>query len=298
MSNIDSNYAIKISFITIIINVILALVKGIAAFMGNSAALFSDAIHSLSDVLSTFVVLIGVKMASKESDLDHPYGHERLESVAAILLSGLLMGTGLGIGYVGIEKLYTGSYVNSLLPTNIALYAAILSILVKEGMYWYTYLAAKKIKSDILMADAWHHRSDALSSVGSFVGIFGAQLGYPIMDSLASIIIALLIIHAAYEVFKNAIDKLVDKATDAETTEKLTKHILSQEDVLRIDSLKSRMFGNKIYIDVEIAVDAKLSLIQAHEIAEKVHHSIEENFENVKHCMVHVNPFEIEDNNK
>ncbi len=286
----EVKYAIKVSVITIIANAALALVKGIAAIVGNSSALLSDAAHSLSDVLSTFVVLIGVKVANKESDKDHQYGHERLESIAAILLSGVLMATGVGIGFVGMEKLFSGNYENLVLPTNIALYAAIVSIFAKEAMYWYTYFAAKKINSDVLMADAWHHRSDALSSIGSFIGILGAKMGYPVMDSLASVVIALLVMKAAYDIFVNAMDKLVDKALDEKTEKEIINLITSFDEVLGIDLIKTRMFGNKIYVDVEIVVDRALSLVDAHEIAEKVHNSIEENFVLVKHCMVHVNP--------
>lgn len=290
MENTNENIALRVSFVSIAINIFLSILKFIAGFLGNSVAMLSDAVHSLSDVLSSFVVVIGVKIANKEVDEDHQYGHERLECVAAIILACLLMAVGIGIGIVGIEKIYTKEYTIDHLPTAIALYSALASILIKEAMYWYTYLSAKKINSDILKADAWHHRSDALSSVGSFIGILGAQLGYPILDPLASIIISFFIIKVSYDIFISAINKLTDKACDKETQNKIKNHILEQEDVLAIDDFKTRIFANKIFVDVEISVEGSFSLSTAHTVAEKVHNSIENKFSEVKHCMVHVNP--------
>ena len=168
--------------------------------------------------------------------------------------------------------------------------AALVSIAVKEGMYWYTRFYAKKIHSSALMADAWHHRSDSLSSVGAFVGILGARLGFPVMDALASVGICVLILKAAYDIFKDAIDKMVDKACDAETEERLRKLVSAQEGVKGVDSLRTRTFGSRIYVDVEILADGNLSLYESHDIAERVHDEIEANFKEVKHIMVHVNP--------
>ncbi len=283
-------YTTQVSIVAIFANVILAVVKFIAGLIGNSSALISDAVHSLSDVLSSFIVIAGVRIGNKKSDFDHPYGHERLESIAAIILAGLLLTTGIGIGFVGIEKIYTGEYENMPIPTNIALYVAIFSIFAKEAMYWYTYFAAKKIKSDILMADAWHHRSDSLSSVGSLIGVLGSQFGYVILDPLASVIICFFIVQSSYEIFKSAVDKLTDKSADNEISEKIKIKILENDKVIRLDILKTRMFGNKLYVDIEISVNSTLSLIEAHNIAEDVHENLEKSFPEIKHCMVHVNP--------
>ncbi len=294
----DTHYkkiAIQVSVITIIVNVLLFIIKFIAGIVGHSSAMISDAFHSLSDVLSTIIVIIGVKLAKSDSDIDHQYGHERFECIAAILLSFMLFATGLAIGYAGIEKIYMGSYVDAPFPTNFALYAAIISLIIKEGMFWYVKIAADKIKSDVLRADAWHHRSDALSSVASFIGILGAQLGFVIFDPIASIVICFFIFKVSYEIFINSIDKVLDKAVDQVTEKAMQELILKQEDVKEIDSLKTRQFGQKIYVDLEIAVDPTLSLMKAHEIAERVHSAIEENFLEVKHCMVHVNPLLLDD---
>lgn len=282
----------RVAFITILENMLLSIFKLFAGIFAKSNAMISDAIHSASDVFSTIVVLIGVKLASKDSDKEHPYGHERLECVAAILLSMVLLFTGLEIGSKAFENIISGEYGNLERPGVLALVAAIVSIATKEMMYWYTRYHAKKIDSSALMADAWHHRSDALSSVGALIGIGGAMLGYPVMDSVASLVIFVFIAKAAYDIFKDAIDKMVDHSCDEETEQKLYDTVMSQEEVLGIDLLQTRIFGNKIYVDVEIQVNGEYTLHEAHKIAEEVHENIEQNFPKVKHVMVHVNPAE------
>lgn len=292
MENNFEKVAMKVSFVSIVTNVILSVFKLFAGIFAHSGAMVSDAIHSASDVFSTFVVIIGIKISSKESDKEHPYGHERMECVAAIVLATILAITGLGIGSSAAEKLIAGHYETLVVPGTLALIAAILSIVVKEAMFWYTRIHAKRIDSGALMADAWHHRSDALSSVGALIGIGGAQLGFPVMDAIASLVICIFILKAAYDIFKDAISKMVDRACDEETEEQLKSCALAQEGVLGIDLLHTRTFGNKIYVDIEISADGSMSLFEAHTIAEQVHDSIEQNFPKVKHIMVHVNPSE------
>lgn len=293
-NNRDKQIAMKVSTNSIIVNILLSGFKFFAGFVANSSAMISDAVHSASDVFSTIIVMIGVNISSKEADEEHQYGHERLECVAGIILACILFATGVGIGFSGIEKIFVGSEGSLQVPGKIALVAAIVSILVKEGMYWYTRHAAKKINSGALMADAWHHRSDSLSSVGSFIGIFGARMGFPIFDPLASLIICLFIIKASCDIFKDGINKLIDKSCDVETIEKMKEVIMSQGGVHNIDEIKTRIFGSKIYLDIEISVDGKLRLDKAHDIAENVHNKVESEFPLVKHCMVHVNPVNIE----
>lgn len=169
--------AMRVSAVSIAWNVILSLFKLIAGIVGHSGAMISDAVHSASDVFSTIVVILGVNIASRQSDEDHQYGHDRLECVAAIILAVVLFATGLGIGIGGVNKIIEGSAGSMEVPGMIALIAAVVSISIKEWMFWYTRGAAKKINSGALMADAWHHRSDALSSVGGVCGYFGSQTG-------------------------------------------------------------------------------------------------------------------------
>ena len=286
------NLAIRVSVVTIIGNLILTLFKLLAGVVAHSGAMISDAVHSASDVLSTFVVIAGVKLAGKESDQEHPFGHERFECVAAIILSVMLAVTGAGIGWAGIQNILGGSG-ELLIPGKLALVAAVVSIVSKEAMYWYTRAAAKKLGSSSLMADAWHHRSDALSSIGSFVGILGARLGVPVLDPVASVVICLFILKAAWDIFQDAISKMLDTACPKEVEEAMRQTVLSQPGVLRIDRLQTRLFGDRIYVEVEIAADANVPLSQAHETSAQVHHAIERQFPKVKHCMVHVNPMEV-----
>lgn len=282
--------AMKVSAVSIAANVLLSAFKLLAGILASSGAMISDAIHSASDVISTVVVIIGIRLSGKASDKEHPYGHERMECVAAIILATILAFTGLGIGYTAIAKILSGNYGELTVPGVLALVAAVVSIAVKEGMYWYTRSYAKKINSSALMADAWHHRSDALSSVGALVGIVGARLGYPVCDAVASLCICFFIEKAAYDIFKDAIDKMVDKACDEKLEDSLKNCALEQEGVLGVDLLRTRVFGNRVYVDIEISADGDASLRDAHKIAEHVHDAIEQSFSSVKHIMVHVNP--------
>lgn len=283
--------AMRVSKTSILVNTLLSLLKLAAGLLASSEAMVSDAVHSASDVFSTFVVIIGIKMAGKKADKEHPYGHERMECVAAILLAAVLTVTGAGIGFSGIRKIVGGSVDEISVPGVLAMAAALLSIVVKEWMFWYTRINAKKVNSGALMADAWHHRSDSLSSIGAFAGIVGARLGFPVMDPLASVIICLFIFQAAYEIFKDAVDKMVDKSCDEETEQKIRALTLRQQGVMRVDALHTREFGNKIYVDLEIAADGHLSLNESHEIAENVHDEIEKTFPQIKHIMIHMNPY-------
>ena len=293
--------AMNVSKISLMVNFVLSAGKLITGIIANSGAMISDAIHSASDVFSTLIVMIGVTLAGKKSDKDHQYGHERLECVASIVLAVILCGTGLAIGWFGIEKIIAEFYLitNSTnnnaesliqIPGRIALIAAVVSIITKEWMYLFTRKAAKKINSVALLADAWHHQSDALSSIGSFIGIFGARMGFPIMEPIASFVISIFIIKASFDIFKEAVNKMVDKACDEKTEKEIEKIIISQKGVIHIDSLLTRLFGAKIYVDVEITADGNKTLNETHAIAEAIHEAIEKNFPTVKHCMVHVNP--------
>lgn len=279
----------RVSLITIAGNVILSALKLLAGIFAHSSAMISDALHSASDVFSTIVVMIGIKFASKEPDKEHPYGHERMECVAAIVLSIVLFMTGLGIGIDALQTIGNGNYHQLQVPGMFALIAAIISIISKEGMYWYTRYYARRIDSGALMADAWHHRSDALSSIGAFIGIGGAMLGFPVMDAVASLVIFAFIVKAAYDIFKDAMDKMVDHSCDEETEKQIYDCVMRNKEVLGVDMLHTRIFGNKIYVDVEILLDGTYTLHKAHDIAEDIHDDIEQNFPKVKHIMVHVN---------
>ncbi|MBQ9514163.1 MAG: cation transporter [Clostridia bacterium] len=286
--------ALTVSVVTIIANFTLTVFKLLAGIFGNSSAMISDAIHSASDVASTVIVIIGISISSRPDDKDHQYGHERLECVSSIVLAVLLFITGIGVGYNGISTLIKNNYGAEKMPKLISLIASVISIAVKEGMFWYTYSYGKKINSLSLKADAWHHRSDAISSVGALLGIGGAIIfNTPVFDIIASLLICLLIIKVAFSIFKEACDKMVDKSCPKEKEEEIKNVILGVDGVITVDMLKTRMFGNKIYVDVEIGAYKNLTLSAAHKIAEEAHEKIERSDENIKHCMVHVNPVDL-----
>lgn len=290
-NNITENVIIKkVSFVGIFGNIVLTAFKLFAGIFGKSGAMVSDAVHSLSDVFATLIAFIGVKISKQDADKQHPYGHERMECVASLILGLILLVTGLGIGKVGLSNIFSGNYENLAIPGTIALVAAVVSIVTKEGMYWYTRHYAKILNSPAFMADAWHHRSDAFSSIGSLIGIAGAMLGFPVLDSAASVVICIFILKVSYDILKGALANMLDTSCGDEYEKKLKDYVSAQEDVVRVDVLRSRMFGSKIYIDLEIEVDGDKSLRESHAVAERVHSSVERNFTDIKHIMIHVNP--------
>lgn len=288
---IDESAAIrKMSFVSVAGNAVLSGFKFFAGVTGNSGAMISDSIHSFSDVITTLIAWIGVKASKKEADAAHPYGHERIECIASLLLGIVLLGTGLGVGQVGLENIFSGNYQALAVPSAIALVAAVVSIVSKEAMYWYTRYYANLIHSSAFLADAWHHRSDAFSSIGSLIGIAGAMMGYPVLDSVASVVICLFIVKASYDILKDGVVKLLDTSCGESYDKKMADYISGQEGVVCVDSLRSRMFGNKVYIDLEIQVDGEKSLREAHQVAERIHDDVEKTFPDVKHIMIHLNP--------
>lgn len=279
----------RLSIVGIGGNILLAVIKLIAGIVGNSMALISDAIHSSSDVLATAVAYIGDRIARREADESHPYGHERFEQLAAAILSLILAAAGVGIGYAGVASLIEGG-ASSEPPTVFALAVAAFSIVVKEAMFWYTRHGAKKINSDVFMADAWHHRTDALSSVAALIGVGAAMLGFPMGDPIASVVICLFIMKVAWDVGRDAVGKLVDESGGQELNDAITKCAAGCDMVDHIDSVVTRRFGSLYYADVEVAMDGTLTLDEAHRHAEEIHDRIERDCPQVKHVTVHVNP--------
>jgi len=280
----------RLSTVGIAGNIALVVFKLYAGIAGHSGAMVSDAVHSLSDVFATLVAYIGVRISKKAPDQDHPYGHDRLECVASMILGMILLATGFGIGLNGVKQIAAGHYEQLAVPSAIALAAAVVSIVSKEVMFWYTRYYAKKLNSSAFMADAWHHRSDALSSVGSLIGIGGAMLGVPVMEPIACVAICLCILKVAYDILKDAADKMLDTACGDSYEKSLADFIRAQDGVVSLDTLRTRKFGNKVYIDAEISVDGSMTLSDAHSIAERVHNAVEHKYPDIKHIMIHENP--------
>ena len=289
----NEKIAMKVSLTSLICNAVLSVFKLIAGVVGLSYAMIADAIHSFSDIFTTIIVIIGVKISSKKADKEHPYGHDRFECIAALLLSIMLFAVGAFIGYSALEKLISGRYADAELPKAIALVAAIVSILEQFVMFLITKIAAKKTRSGALKADAWHHLSDSLSSIGSFVGILGAMLGVKVLDVIAGFVICILILKVSIDIFLDSVNKLIDKSASEEMQNKIKELVKSVDGVLEIDRLRTRQFGsNMIYVDLEIACDGDLKLKDAHKIAQTVHDKMENEIVEVKHCLVHINPYD------
>ncbi|WP_252230005.1 cation diffusion facilitator family transporter [Clostridium sp. ZBS15] len=291
MKELNSNERLKIgyrvSIVTIIGNVLLSIIKIGIGIIASSKAMIADGVHSLSDVFSTIGVIIGLKLSSKKADKEHPYGHEKFESLTSVFLGIMLLLVSLGIGFSGIKNLVYGNYS---IPGSLAIFAAVISIISKEAMYWYTLKYAKKINSTSLKADAWHHRSDSFSSIGALIGIIGARMGFPMLDPAIALVISIIIIKVSYDILKQSINQLMDTSVGDDAIKKMNAAIHSIDGVKNIDNLKTRLHASKIYVDVEISVESDISVEEGHKIAMNVHNIIEEN-KDVKHCMVHVNPF-------
>ncbi|HAF86087.1 MAG TPA: cation transporter [Sphaerochaeta sp.] len=282
--------AMNISRINIFMNAFLSISKLAIGFIAHSYAMINDGINNASDVVGSVIVTVGVSAGAKDSDKQHQYGHERLENVASILLSGIVMALGGGLFFDGVRNIFSGSYKGTPTPGVLAVIAAIASIIIKEIMFLYTSRASKKTGSSALMASAWDSQSDVLATSAGLIGIVGSRLGIPVADSVAAIIISLFIFKVGLDVFKDGMDMMVDHACPDEVVQEIHKVIEDQQGVLGVDVLQTRMFGSRAYVDVEISAERRQSLIQAHTIAERVHDAIEVNFPQVKHCMVHVNP--------
>lgn len=280
--------ATKVTLISIVWNVVLTLIKLFGGFIGKSNAMIADGLHSASDIISSVGVLIGNKIAKTPNDKEHNYGHEKAETLVSFLLSMLLIYVALKISLNGIKSLF---HLDSIqIPSFLPLIISIISIGIKEYQFRITIKVAKKINSPSLKADAWHHRSDALSSVAAFIGIGGSLLGFKALDPIATVIVGLFVAKVGFDIFKEAINELMDSSIDEENEAQIIDIANSTEGVLNIGELKTRKHGSMAYVDLTICVNKDLTVIQGHEIANKLEISILEELQIVKGIIVHVEP--------
>lgn len=277
----------KVTIVGAVIDFLLAVLKVIVGIIGNSGALIADGIHSFSDLLSDGIVWYATKHSSEEADEEHPYGHERFETVATLGLAIILAIIGTGIIFDAFDRL---SEPSELSYSALLLSVAALSILSKEALYWYTLKVAKACKSDMLKANAWHHRSDALSSIVVFIGILGSLNGYLYLDGIAAVIVGLMVIYIAWELGTSATKELVDTSIDAQQVEQLRNSIGRISGVNNVHSLRTRKIGQGISADVHVQVDPFLSVSEGHIISVSVERVAKECVEGLNDVTVHIDP--------
>ena len=277
----------KVTLVGAVVDFLLAVFKVMAGMFGNSGALIADGIHSFSDLLSDGVVWYAAKHSADEADEEHPYGHERFETVATLGLSIILAIIGTGIIFDAFNRLSSPS---ELTHSTLLLSVAALSIFSKEALYWYTLKVAKTYKSEMLKANAWHHRSDALSSIVVFIGILGSLNGYLYLDGVAAIVVGLMVIYIAWELGIGATKELVDTSIDAAQVEQLRHAIGMISGVNNVHSLRTRKIGQAISADVHVQVDPFLSVSEGHIISVSVERVAKECLEDLHDVTVHIDP--------
>ena len=276
-------------------NAALLTFKFIAGVMGNSSAMIADAVHSLSDFVTDILVLVFVSISAKPQDTSHDYGHGKFETIASFLIGLALVAAATGIVMSGALKLWAwwgGAELES--PGWIALWAAVLSVVIKELLYQYTAHRGRKLDSQVMIANAWHHRSDALSSVGAAVGIgLALWLGqhWAVFDPLASVVVGLMLLKVAYELLKTSINELTESSLPAETEQEIEQIILSFGDVRQPHNLRTRRIGNRIAIEAHVRMDGRLPLETVHERATTIERKLKERFGNNTHVTLHMEPF-------
>ena len=277
----------RVTIIGAVVNFVLAVFKIIIGTIGHSHALIVDGIHSFSDLLSDALVVFATKKGNEEPDEDHPYGHARIETAFAAVLGGILIAVGIGIVIDALEKLTSGNIVT---PESMTIWVALLSVLSKEILYRYTLIYANRLNSPILKANAWHHRSDAISSIVVLVGIAGSMSGVPYLDAAAAVIVSMMIAKIGWGIAKESIEQLVDKGLDPEQVKSITQHISEIPGVSQMHMLRSRQMGADALLDVHIEVAPQLSVSEGHRISDEVSKELTEEFPDIAQVLVHIDP--------
>jgi len=283
-----STQAQRVTWIGAGVNLILSILKIVVGTIGHSAALVADGIHSLSDLASDTLVIVAARHGAQPADEDHPYGHARFETAATVVLGVMLLVVAIGIAWdAGLRSL---SAEELLSPGVLAIVIATLSLASKEWLYQYTMLIARRIHSKLLEANAWHHRSDAISSFVVLIGIAGAMIGYPVLDAVAAFIVALMIAQIAWQLISSSFRELVDTAVDDETQQKIIDLITQTDGVVNLHMLRTRMMGSKILVDAHLQVQPRLSVSEGHQIAETVEYLLKNKIDHMQDVTIHIDP--------
>lgn len=275
------------TLVALAINAGLFFFKLSAGILGHSQAMVTDAVETLGDLLAGFIVLFGLKIGARPGDVDHPYGHGKFETMAAAACAVFLLAAGFGFMYRGVFSMMAHYRT---VPTFLPLAAAIVSFVIKEGLYRYTILVGRRIKSPALIANAWHHRSDAISSIPTFLGILGARIGFPFMDPLAAAVTAVFVLRIGLDIGKGVFAELVESSVDSETLKQIQGVVSSVKEVLRIHDLAARRLGPDILIEMHILVAGDLSVQKGHQIADEVEHRLKQQVPGVSRVTIHVDP--------
>lgn len=276
----------KVTWIGMLINILQTASKIVGGIFTQSQALVADGIHSLSDLITDGMVLVASKHSHAEADEDHPYGHGRYETIATVALGILLIIVAIGITIDAIDRMMSDQFLP--IPGPVALAIAVFSILSNESMFRYALHVARNIKSSMLEANAWHSRSDALSSIVVFIGLAGTMIGLPVLDGIAAIAVALMIAHMGWKVSHQSVQELVDSALDTETVDAIKKHIMDIDDVKHLHMLRTRKMADQALVDVHIQVSSRLSVSEGHRISEAVEHTLRDNFDEINDVTVHI----------
>lgn len=276
------------TLVAALVNVFLAVVKVSAGLLGQSSALIADGIHSLADLLSDAVVLVAIKLGSKQPDQDHPYGHARFETLATVVLGSGLIVVAAGIAWDAVSRILGDGAL--LVPDQLTLYIAVISIFCNEWLFHFTKKVAKKTRSKLLLANAWHHRSDAISSIIVLIGIAAMLLGYGYADAIAAVLVSLMIAKIGVSLIMESLKELVDTAISDDELDALRQAISVIDGVINIHLLRTRRMGEDIYVDLHIQVDSYISVSEGHMIADTVRNQLLAQFENIADVLVHTDP--------
>ncbi len=277
----------KVTIVGAIVNCILAVVKIITGLIGHSHALVVDGIHSLSDLLSDALVVWAARQGKQLPDEDHPYGHARIETAFAAVLGGVLITVGIGIIIDATDRLASGDIP---VPESMTIWVALLSILSKEALYRYTLIYANRLNSSLLKVNAWHHRSDAISSIVVLIGITGSIAGLPYLDAAAAVIVSMMIAKIGWDIAKESIEELVDKGLDPEKVQSISQHISAIPGVSQMHMLRTRQMGAEALLDVHIEVAPNLSVSEGHRISDEVSKELTRHFPDIAQVLVHIDP--------
>ena len=286
---------LRVTWVGMVVNVFLVIVKLVVGYISRSQGLVADGVHSLSDLISDVIVIFGLRWGRQRADEKHPYGHGRIETVAGMIMGFILVGTAIAIAVRAVLTLY---HTEPMIPGALAIAAAVAGIVLKEALYWYTLSTGRRIKSLVVIGNAWHHRSDALSSIAVLAGILASRINpdWYVADVLAALVVTCFVLMVGGKMIWGGLLEIIDTAPDAGVREQLEAGAAAVNGVLQVHDIKARRSGNRIIVEIHIVVDPDLTVRQGHDIADKVRSRLVTEVADVVHVLVHVDPEPDDDN--